>query len=180
MITPPDPAVGPASTGGRPRFEEVFRSDHRAIVAITLALVGFRPVAEDIVQEAFLRAHQRWEVIGGYDNPGAWVRRVAINLALSDQRRRATERRVVTRLRSAAPSEDDRSTEVVAADRFWTAVRWLPTQQRAVVVLRYVEDRSVHEIAEVLDLADGTVKAHLHKARVALGRRLAIDPEDDR
>jgi RNA polymerase sigma-70 factor (ECF subfamily) len=181
MITPPGPAGRPATGGGQGlSFEEVFRADHRAIVAVTLALVGSRPVAEELVQEAFLRAHQRWEVIGRYDNPGAWVRRVAINLAVSDQRRRASERRAVTRLRPDAVGEADRSTEVVAADRFWTVVRQLPAQQRSVVVLRYVEDRSVHDIAEVLDLAEGTVKAHLHKARVALGRRLAIDPEDDR
>ena len=170
-----------------PSFDAVFRADHRAVVAIALALTGSRPVAEDVAQEAFLRAHQRWEQIGGYDNPGAWVRRVAINLALSHQRQRGSERRLLERLRpvdggSAGGGHGvaDRTAEVVGADRFWAAVRALPPQQRAAVVLRYVDDLPLAEIAEVLDVAEGTVKAHLHKARASLGRTLALDPEDDR
>jgi RNA polymerase sigma-70 factor (ECF subfamily) len=178
------PEAGSADAGAPilRRFEEVFVADHRAVVAIALALSGSRPLAEDLAQEAFLRAHQRWATIGTYENPGAWVRRVAINLALSDRRRRSSERRAIGRLRPAdgLAREGDSGAGVDSAERFWAAVRSLPSRQRAVVVLRYVEDRSVGDIAEVLDVAEGTVKAHLHKARAALGRRLAIDPEDDR
>jgi RNA polymerase sigma-70 factor (ECF subfamily) len=173
------PLVVVLGRGASHRFEDVFRTDHRAVLAIVLALTGDRAVAEELVQEAFLRAHQRWSKIGGYENPGAWVRRVAINLALSDRRRRGAERRAVARLR-VAPAAPDGAGGVVGADRFWRAVRTLPKQQRAVVVLHYLEDRSVREVAEVLDLAEGTVKAHLSKARAALAAHLALDPEDDR
>jgi len=165
--------------GPVPSFEAVFRADHRAVVAIAWALTGSRAVAEELTQEAFLRAHQRWSRVGGYDNPGAWVRRTAINLAISDRRRRAAEERAVTRTpRSHEPA--DAAEEVVGTDRFWAAVRRLPRQQAAVVALHYLEDRSVAEVATVLDVAEGTVKAHLHKARAALAQHLSLDPEEDR
>lgn len=173
-------ADGDAPIGG---FEELFRADHRAVVAIATALSGSRAVGEEVAQEAFLRAHQRWDRIGRYERPGAWVRRVAINLALSDQRRRASERRAVARVARAVGGEgtgSDDADALVGADRFWAAVRTLPPQQRAAVVLRYVEDRPLGEIAEVLDVAEGTAKAHLHKARAALARQLSLDPEEDR
>lgn len=161
-------------------FDALFRADHRAVVAIVAALCGSRSVAEEVAQEAFLRAHQDWARIERYERPGAWVRRVAINLALSHQRRQGSERRAISRLRLLRGDGRDEPTEVVAADAFWAAVRTLPPQQRSVVVLRYVEDRPVAAIAEVLDIAEGTVKAHLHKARAALARRLDLDPEEDR
>jgi RNA polymerase sigma-70 factor (ECF subfamily) len=160
-------------------FDAVFRADHRAIVALMWALSGSRAVAEELTQEAFLRAHVRWDRIGGYDNPGAWVRRVAINLATSQRRQRQAEERALGRAGVAADAVD-RTADVVAADRFWAAVRQLPERQQAVVALHYLEDRSVADIAVVLDIAEGTVKAHLHKARAALASRLALDPEDDR
>lgn len=160
-------------------FDAVFRADHRAVVAIAWALTGSRGVAEEVTQEAFLRAHLRWSRIGRYDNPGAWVRRTAINLALSDRRRRSAERRAIARTSPVAESADG-ADEVVGTDRFWAAVRMLPRQQASVIALHYLEDRSVLEVAAVLDLAEGTVKAHLHKARAALARQLSIDPEEDR
>lgn len=163
-------------------FDAVFRADHRAVVAIAWALTGDRAVAEELTQEAFLRAHQRWRRVGAYDNPGAWVRRVAVNLATSDRRRRAAERRALERAGSRSRPGDpaDPATEVVGSDRFWRAVRTLPDRQAAVVALHYLEDRSVADIAEVLDVAEGTVKAHLHRARAALAVQLSIDPEEQR
>lgn len=160
-------------------FDDVFRADHRAIVALVWALSGSRAVAEELTQEAFLRAHVRWDKVGRYDNPGAWVRRVAINLATSQRRRLGAEERALGRIGND-PDESDVAAGIVAADRFWIAVRTLPKRQQAVVALHYLEDRSVADVAEVLDVAEGTVKAHLHKARAALADRLSLDPEDDR
>ncbi|WP_426573493.1 SigE family RNA polymerase sigma factor [Aquihabitans sp. McL0605] len=160
-------------------FDAVFRADHRAIVALVWALSGSRAVAEEITQEAFLKAHVRWDRIGRYDNPGAWVRRVAINLATSNRRRGQAEERALGRIGGVSEAAD-RTADVVGADRFWSAVRTLPERQQAVVALHYLEDRSVVDVAEVLGIAEGTVKAHLHKARAALAARLVIDPEDAR
>lgn len=175
-----DPAGAAQTSTVAQTFEAVFRSDHRAVVAIAVALTGSRAAGEDVAQEAFLRAHQRWDHVGRYDNPGAWVRRVAINLALSQQRRQGSERRAVARLELRRGDDGDATASVAGADRFWEAVRTLPPQQRTAVVLRYVEDLPLTAIAEVLDVAEGTVKAHLHKARAALATRLSLDPEEDR
>jgi RNA polymerase sigma-70 factor (ECF subfamily) len=106
------------------------------------------------------------------------VRRTAINLALSDRRRRGAERRALERVGPPAESSDDGAGAVASADRFWRAVRELPRRQAAVVALHYVEDRSVAEIATVLEIAEGTVKAHLHQARAALSTSFA--PEEER
>ncbi len=105
------------------------------------------------------------------DRPGAWIRRVLINLAIDWQRRAARERRAVARIAPPPPVElaDPVSTQ------FWAAVRSLPERQRAAVVLYYVEDLGVEQIAEVLAVTAGTVKASLFKARRSLERALRVE-----
>lgn len=172
----------PVEVGLRPdTYEDVFRADHEAVVAVAWALTGSRAVAEELAQEAFLRAHQRWPKVGRLDNPGAWVRRVTINLAHSDRRRRQAEARALLRreVRAKAAVIDDESELVADAASFWAAVRSLPDRQGAVIALHYLEDRSVADISIVLGIAPGTVKAHLHKARAALAARLELNPQED-
>lgn len=155
-------------------FEAFYRHEYRQVRAVAWTLTGSGAGAEDIAQEAFLRAHQRWDTVSRYDEPGAWVRRVAINLASSSLRRRAREAAALMRL-SARREEP---WEIPDVDReFWAAVRSLPRQQAAVLALHYYEDLPVSDIAAVLELAEGTVKAHLHKGRASLARRLHIDEE---
>jgi RNA polymerase sigma-70 factor (ECF subfamily) len=168
--------------GGVPRdepalvepFDAFFLREYRSIVGLAFALAG--PAAgEDIAQEALLRAYRDWDRICRYDRPGAWVRRVTINLATSAGRRRRSERLALERLAarpSGAPAPMADSTFA-----FWAEVRRLPRRQASVTALHYLEDRSVADIAAVLGVAEGTVKAHLHAARAALARRL--DAEED-
>src|SRR5262245_55550123 len=131
-------------------------------------LTGDRHRAEDLAQEALLRAQRDWRRISTYDRPGAWVRRVALHAASNASRRRGREERALGRVGVADPT-----TELPAVvERLWRAVRDLPDQQRWAVVLHYVEDRSVAEVAAVLECAEGTVKTHLSRARATLARRL--------
>jgi RNA polymerase sigma-70 factor (ECF subfamily) len=156
----------PAAADG---FAALYRTEYRSIRAIAWALTGDAGAAEDIAQEAFLRAHQRWHVVSEYDEPGAWVRRVAINLATSALRRRTREVRALIRVQSQRHTD----WEMPEADReFWAAVRALPRRQAAVIALHYYEDLPVSDIAAVLDVAEGTVKAHLHKGRANLAKAL--------
>lgn len=154
-------------------FDDFFRREYPRLVVLLTAVTGRRTVAEEIAQEAMLRAHQRWTRVSRYDLPSAWVRRVALNLASNHRARGRTEQRTVQQLAGQRPpAEHDRH-----ADEFWAVVRTLPRRQAAAVTLHYLEDRPVAEVAAILGCAEGTAKAHLHKGRAALARLLDV-PED--
>lgn len=143
-------------------------------VARTAYLVLRDPArAEEVAQEAFVRLYLRWGTIGGYDRPGAWVRRVAIRLAVReaqrDERRPRLERR--TPPPPAAPVPD---VDVLRA------VGELPAKQRAAVVLFYFEDLPVVEVARALRMSESAVKTSLHRARQALATRLDEEASDVR
>ena len=168
---PPVPAPFERFTDDYTTF---FRGQLRSLVALAAAIAG-ADRAEEIAQEALLRAHREWDRIARYDKPGAWVRRVTINLATSSRRRRLSERRALQRV-AARPQLDAPPPEV---DGFWALVRRLPDRQAAAVALFYLDDLSIAEIADALDCAEGTAKAHLHQGRRALAAHL-LDQEHDR
>jgi RNA polymerase sigma-70 factor, ECF subfamily len=154
---------------GVPTFEELYRDDFARLVSLAHGLSGSRSAAEELVQEAFLSAHRQWDRIGTYADPSAWLRRVVVNRSVSAVRRRVAEGVALSRLggRRQLPDALPEHDEVV-----WRTVRALPRRQAQVVALHYVDDRSVAEIAVILECAEGTVKAHLHQARQALARTL--------
>ncbi|HEX2047201.1 MAG TPA: sigma-70 family RNA polymerase sigma factor [Acidimicrobiales bacterium] len=157
-------------------FEALYRREFPAVVALAYVLSGSRHAAEELAQDAFLAAHRRWDDVCEYDDPAAWVRRVCANRSVSLIRRRMSEARAMTRLagRRALPDElpPDAST-------FWRAVRRLPARQAQVVALRYLEDMAVADIAAVLGCAEGTVKAHLHRARRSLAAELECELKEE-
>jgi RNA polymerase sigma-70 factor (ECF subfamily) len=156
-------------------FEQLYRRDYPRLVALAYGLSGSRAAAEELVQEAFLAAHRRWDEVGAYDDPVGWVRRVVVNRSVSVVRRRVAEGLALARLgtRRELPAALPEHDETV-----WRAVRALPRRQAQVVALRYVDDRRVSEIAEILGCAEGTVKAHLHQARQSLARTLGEDVDE--
>lgn len=163
----------------REPFERFYRREYRSVVGLAYALSGSSAACEDLAQEAFVRAHERWETVGAYDKPEAWVRRVAANLAVSRFRRLSSEAKAVTRLggfRADTSTIPDLPSE---ADAFWAAVRGLPKRQAQAVALHYLEDLSVAEIAEILGCAPNTVKVHLHKGRRRLATTLGVEDGGD-
>lgn len=159
-------------------LDDLYRREYRSVVALAYGLSGSRSAAEELAQEAFLEAHRAWDRIGGYDDPGAWVRRVVANRSVSRVRRSVAELRAITRIagRRALPAELPESDA-----EFWRAVRRLPDRQAQVVALHYLEDRPIADIAAVLGVSPETVKVHLHRGRKALAEALAAraDEEDD-
>ena len=153
-------------------FEIFYRREYVGVVALAYALSGSRHAAEDLAQDGFLAAHRRWDEISGYDQPLAWVRRVVANMSASLARRRVAEARALVRFagrrQTAVAQLDERDSE------YWRAVRSLPLRQAQVVALHYLFDLSVVDVAATLDIAEGTVKAHLHKARAALAKKLGL------
>lgn len=154
-------------------FDGFFTREYPRLVTLLTAVTGRRAVAEEIAQEAMLRAHQRWRRVSRYDLPGSWVRRVALNLASQNRARRRTERSTLERLAGQRPP----AAPDLVGDDFWSIVRQLPARQAAAVTLHYLEDRPVREVAAILGCAEGTAKAHLHKGRAALARLLE-NPEN--
>jgi RNA polymerase sigma factor (sigma-70 family) len=158
-------------------FEHFYLQEYPKVVKLAYALSGSRVGAEDIAQEAFLRAYRDWDRVGSYEHQAAWVRRVAANLATSGLRQRLVEARALARL--AARREP--ALDPLPADNadFWRAVRALPHRQAQAVALYYLEDRSIQQTAVVLGCAEGTVRAHLAKARRTLARRLRLEVEEE-
>jgi len=158
-------------------FENFYRREFRDVVGLAYALSGSRLGAEDLAQEAFIAAHQRWDRIGEYDKPGAWVRRVVANKAVSGFRRKAAEAKALARL---AGQRHQPLPEMEPQDEeFWREVRRLPGQQAKAIALFYVEDRPVAEISEILECSQATAKVHLFRGRQALAKKLSLEMSDE-
>lgn len=156
-------------------FVDFYKREYPSMVALASSLIGRS--AEDIAQEAMIRAHQRWSTVSTYDSPGAWLRRVTINLATSTLRRRATRIRKAAFLTPAIPTVQWGAAEARFDDELTQAINSLPKNQRAAVVLHYLEDLSVASIADILECAPATAKVHLHRGRQTLSERLANQHE---
>ena len=158
-------------------FDAFYAAHYLTLTTHLYAYCGDRQEAQDVVQEAFCRALVRWGRICTYDEPVAWVRRVAWNLATSNGRRSRVAAAFRRRLRSEHVPEPSADRVALVA-----ALRTLPAKQRQAVVLHYIADLPVNDIAAAMGVADGTVKSWLHRGRAALavqlgpGRSYAADP----
>lgn len=152
-------------------LERLFRAHATALLRLAVVLTGDQALAEELVQEAFVRLHRaRSAPASGAEL--AYLRRTVINLSHGHHR----HLRVVRR-RSVDPPPDARAAEVDAVRRegqreVAAAVRALPDRQRDCIVLRFYAELSDTEIADVLGISAGSVKTHLHRARAALAERL--------
>jgi RNA polymerase sigma-70 factor, ECF subfamily len=157
-------------------FEEPYTSAFGRLVGQLFLITGDLHEAEEVVQEAFTRAASRWQRLRDYDLPEQWIRRVAINLARDGRRRVRRRLAILTKLDAdAAAVVPPISVDglVVAA-----ALATLPRRHRQVVVLHYLLDLPVQEVARQLAVPVGTVKSRLARARTALAAQL--DTETDR
>jgi RNA polymerase sigma-70 factor, ECF subfamily len=154
-------------------FDQLYQVHFGRVLAAAYALTGDPQTAQDLTQEAFCRAWQRWSRIAAYDDPLAWVRRVVTNLANSRWRRLAVARfHQHKHVTSPTPPLEPDHVAVV------TALRALPENQRRALVLHHLVDLPVSEVAGELGVAEGTVKSWLHRGRAALAAQLSDDPEE--
>jgi RNA polymerase sigma-70 factor (ECF subfamily) len=165
-----------ARQGELSAFEEVVRRYQRRVYATALRIVRSHDVADDVAQEAFVKA---WRALDRFDTSrpfGPWVCRIAANLAVNHVRSpRAREEGLPDgHLETPAGAADPlgQVLEQEAARVLDEAVAALPLEQRAVFVLRAVEEMSYDEIAEALGLQPGTVMSRLFRARERLARAL--------
>lgn len=167
-----------ARNGDAAAFEAIVRRYRVRVYAVALRIVRSRETADDVAQEAFVRA---WRGLARFDlaRPfGPWVCRIAANLALNHVRSpRAREEPLEEGDHRAepgapAPGPLDAVLDAEAARVLDQALATLPAEQRAVVVLRVSEELSYQEIAETLRIPTGTVMSRLHRARERLATAL--------
>jgi RNA polymerase sigma-70 factor (sigma-E family) len=145
-----------------------------ALLRTAYLLTHDEGLAEDLLQTALTKSWFAWRRIEG--PPEAYVRRVLVTTSASWWRRRWTgERATETLPENAAPDSSEGSGD----QDLWDAISHLPRRQRAVVVLRYLEDRTEVETAELLDCSVGTVKSQCSKALAKLRIDAALQPVPD-
>jgi RNA polymerase sigma-70 factor (sigma-E family) len=139
-------------------FASLYASHYDQLVRLAALLTSSSMVAEDIVQEAFAKLHNRFDRI---DVPQAWLRVAVVNACSNERRRLGTARRLPRLARQTVTTEEPMP-ELMAS------LRRLPDRQRAVVVLRFYLDLTEADIAEALGIRPGTVKSSLHRALARL------------
>ena len=171
-------SVAPPGVSAPLTFDAFYAAQYGRLLRVVYALSGSRATAEDLAQDALIRAYRAWDEVARMERPDAWVCTVAVNLARSRLRRLAAEARATLRLRSRSGTRPT----VLAEDteRFWAAVRRLPQRQAVAVTLHYGDDLAVADVANVMGCAEGTVKSHLHDARARLADWYADQEEVER
>ena len=159
-------------------FEDEYAAFYRAefphVVRTSYLIVHDRHRAEEVAQEAFIQLLTHWSKVSRYEQPGAWVRRVAIRIASRSARR---EQR-----RPELERGTDATQDMVPLDvDLLNAIKQLPTRQRAAVALFYFEDRPLTEVAYILGCSHAAAKVHVFNARHRLAELLGEEvPDADR
>jgi RNA polymerase sigma-70 factor (ECF subfamily) len=150
-------------------FDDFYASHYDGVARALVVAGAEREAAQDATQEAFARALRRWRRVREMDRPDGWVYVVAMN-QLRDLWRR------LERAYPAEPAADTSGT-VTTRVAIREAIATLPPRQRQAVVLRYLADLPLYDVAEAMGCALGTVKATLHQALRSM--RVELDEVDD-
>lgn len=156
-------------------FRALFTASFATVATTVRLVVGDRAVAEEITQDAFIQLLTHWKKVSRYDRPDLWVRRVAIRAAQRERhrtwRRSQLERSLTPPVGTAAEDSHD--------DQVRAAISTLPPKQRAVVVLFYLEDLPMADVADLVGCSVSTGWSQLHTARKRLAVLLAEEVTDD-
>jgi RNA polymerase sigma-70 factor (sigma-E family) len=145
-------------------FDQLYEEAYTDMVRLAYLMVDRDDVAEELVQDAFVRVHAKWRSI---EHPRAYLRAAVVNACRNEHRRRKVERRVDRQLAASGPSGDG-SVDAGEPDLLGDALASLSDDRRAALVLRYYEDLPVQEVATILGVAPGTVKSMVHRALAEL------------
>lgn len=159
MVNTHDPAEATAETES---FDRLVRDERVGLLRFAYLVCGDHHRAEDAVAEALARTWPRWRG-GGIEDPKAYIRRAIVN-ELRGRARRLGVRRRHDEQQRVEPAVRRVDHDTVERDAVHEALLRLPVRQRAAVVLRFHEDRSERETADLLGVSPGTVKTHVHRA----------------
>ena len=155
-------------------YLDFYRRERPRLCATLSLLTTDTRYLDDAAQDALLIARHHWEKIRHYDKPEAWLLKVALRIL---RRWQARDYQRLRPLHEADNSEDTHAAEVYALSDDYRdlidAVRSLPPRQRECIVLHYLRDLPVAQVADILGVAEGTVKAQLSVGRARLEHLLA-------
>jgi RNA polymerase sigma-70 factor (sigma-E family) len=159
------------------RLGELYLRHADGAARLAYLLTGDHALAEDLVQEAFIRLAGRLVHLRDPEAFHAYLRRTVVNLANSHFRRRRVERAYLERERGVVSGRPGSGAERSVEDRdhLWAALEQLPERQRAAIVLRFYEDLSESSVAELLRCRPGTVKSLLSRGLQALREQIRAE-----
>jgi RNA polymerase sigma-70 factor, ECF subfamily len=179
-----DSVIRAVLAGDKEAYGALVRAHSTTVFRVAFRIIGNEADAEEIVQEAFLRGYQRLESFQKRSAFGTWIYRIAVNCALSrisqpgieaeyrhGEESDPEEKTVQVAAQDADPERVLLSREISAAQK--TAMQRLTATEKSAFVLRHLEDRSMQEIAEVLDIAPNAAKQAVFRAVQKLRRELA-------
>lgn len=152
-----------------------------------LDILGDPAEAEDICQEALLKAYESWEEFRQMSSPDTWVYRILVNLCLNQRRRKSIWHKIsqTLRLQNDDPVDwegygsflnpEQRLRDHETMQAIHRAMDALSPQQRAVFSLRYLQGFTLQEVADVMDTAVGTIKSHIYRALQTMRKQLSED-----
>lgn len=165
--------VREAQAGDSRAFEALYRQLVGRVYAVCLRMTADQQLAEELTQDAFVRAWEKLDSFRGDSQFSTWLHRLTVNLVLQDRRSRARRRgrEITTDDLEAYGHEATRSMPGTRVD-LERAIAALPEGAREVLVLRDVNGYKYHEVAEMKGVAVGTVKAQVHRARTLVRKAL--------
>jgi RNA polymerase sigma-70 factor (sigma-E family) len=143
--------------------------------ALAYALTGDPHRSDDLVQHTMTKVYQHWRRVRGYDQLDAYVRRILVNAFVEERRHSWTRVRLVDQLPDVLVSDPDRSSD---QEILHAALLRVPPRQRAMLVLRFLNDMSVSAVAELFRVSEGTVKSQTARGLQAVRRALETDAPD--
>lgn len=155
-------------------FDAWYRAERPKVLAALTAITGSEAVASEATDEAFTRAVERWNRVRSMESPGGWVNRTALNVARRRLRREGHERRLLRTVAATADHAPPPSWPI----ELWDGLRHLPPRELEAIVLRYVADLTVQDVAAAMGTTAGTAGSTLHAARLHLAARLTTPPDE--
>ncbi|HEY6305642.1 MAG TPA: RNA polymerase sigma factor [Candidatus Angelobacter sp.] len=163
-------------------FEIIMRRYNQRLYRVTRAILRDDGEAEDVIQDAYVRAYQHLDQFAGKAAFSTWLTRIAVNEALARKRRRGrlegleivqtTEERMATPESSSIIDPESRAAQLQVRQLLEEAIESLPEDYRTIIIMRDVEEMDVAETAASLGVSESVVKTRLHRARAALRKEL--------
>ena len=167
----PDSLLQQARAGDRQAFAALVRAHQGSVFSIGLRMLNRRDAAEDLAQDVFLQMYRKLDSIESLEHLGFWLRRVAANLAI-DRLRRLPYSATQPLEAGAEIAAQEPDSDPLMSRELVRLLGELAPPARAVMLLRYQEDRDVAEIGAMLDMPVNTVKSHIKRSLTALRGRM--------